>query len=420
MQQLPSNVLTGGNTPANPARTFPRTVRRGPRTSVAFVSTYAPTTCGLATFTASLRAAVAEQRRSPTGLTVIRLVDEPTDDHRDDPSVREHRRGDGAALAATAAAINRHDAVSIQHEFGIFGGADGDEVTDLIDAIRIPTLTHLHTVLRQPTERQRRILSHVATRSSRSIVMSVAAASRLTAHYNVRPERITVLPHGFDPRLSSTYIPATGRPLALTWGLIGPGKGLETAIEAFAGCTDLDPLPRYRIAGATHPGVVAHSGETYREGLMDLVAELGLTDVVEFDDRYLDRTTLRNQIQQAHLIVLPYVSTEQVTSGVLTEAIGAGKPVVATAFPHAIEALASGAGIVVPPENPGEMAAAIRTICSSPATAADMARIARELAHGWGWPRIGARFDAVVDAVVHPRADRRARAVPSSVGPTGG
>lgn len=387
---------------------------------MAFVSTYAPTTCGLATFTASLRAAVAEHRRSPAGLTVVRLVDAPTDDHRDDPSVREHIRDDERSLAATAAAINRHDVVSLQHEFGIFGGIDGAEITDLIDTIDIPMLTHFHTVLREPTDRQRLILSHVATRSATSIVMSVAAARRLTAHYGVRPERIAVLPHGFDPRLSSPYAPATDRPLALTWGLIGPGKGLETAIEAFAGCRDLDPLPRYRIAGATHPGVVARSGESYREGLVELVADLGMTDVVEFDDRYLDTATLRHQIQQAHLVVLPYVSTEQVTSGVLTEAIGAGKPVVATAFPHAIEVLASGAGIVVQPEDPGEMAAAIRTVCASPAAAAGMAHAARGLAHGWGWPRIGARFDAVVDAVIRPRGTVRGRPVPTRVGPTDG
>lgn len=418
MRQFPSNVLTGAASTGSPTLVVPRTVRRRP--SVAFVSTYTPTTCGLATFTASLRGAIADHRRSPAGLTVIRLVDDATDDHRDDPSVREHIRDDERSLAATAAAINRHDVMSLQHEFGIFGGMDGDEVTDLIDAITIPTLTHFHTVLREPTDRQRRILSHVAGRSTRSIVMSVAAARRLTAHYGVDPERIAVLPHGFDPRLSSTYTPATDRPLALTWGLIGPGKGLETAIAAFAGCTDLDPLPRYRIAGATHPGVVAQSGETYREGLIELVAELGLTGVVEFDDRYLDTASLRDQIHQAHFIVLPYVSTEQVTSGVLTEAIGAGKPVIATAFPHAIEVLASGAGIVVPPEDPGEMAAAIRTVCASPASAAGMARVARGLALGWRWPRIGARFDAVVDTVLRPPSPVRGHGVKTSVGPLDG
>jgi len=112
--------------------------------------------------------------------------------------------------------------------------------------------------------------------------------------------------------------------------------------------------------------VIAHSGEAYRQGLIDLVAELGLADVVDFDDRYLVTATLRDQIQQAHLIVLPYVSTEQVTSGVLTEAIGAGKPVVATTFPHAIDVLASGAGIVVPPEDPTAMATAIRAVARLP------------------------------------------------------
>jgi polysaccharide biosynthesis protein PslF len=375
-----------------------------PSPSVAWISTYPPTTCGLATYTASLLGAVERHRSVAARCTVVSLVDEPSASTAGGIEVHEHQRGDASALARTVAVLDQHDVVSMQHEFGIYAGEDGAEAVDLIDAVATPTLVTYHTVLREPSARQRRIVTHLAARSARSIVMSVAAAKRLVTHYGVRDEQIEVLPHGFDPRLTPPPegvrhpTPPT-RPLALTWGLIGPGKGLEVAIEAFAALTDLDPLPRYRITGATHPGVVAWSGESYRQELVDLVRDRGLQDVVEFDNRYLDAPSLHAQIRSADLIVLPYLSTEQVTSGVLTEAIGAGKPVVATRFPHAVEVLASGAGIAVQQGDPTTMAAAIRTVLTEPGRAAQMAWAARRVARDWTWPVVAARFEQIAGTV---------------------
>jgi polysaccharide biosynthesis protein PslF len=374
--------------------------------SVGWVSTFPPTTCGLATYTASILGAVERQRSVAGRCTVISLVDEPSGPSGAGIEVHEHLRGDAAALARTVAVLDQHDVVSMQHEFGIYAGDDGAEATDLIDAVATPTLVTYHTVLREPSARQRRIITHLATRSARSIVMSVAAAQRLVTHYGVRDDEIEVVPHGFDERLMSPLgavrppDPAT-RPLALTWGLIGPGKGLEVAIQAFAALVDLDPLPRYRITGATHPRVVADSGESYRRELLDLVREYGLQDVVEFDDRYLDAPSLHAQIRSADLIVLPYLSTEQVTSGVLTEAIGAGKPVVATRFPHAVEALGTGAGITVQQGDPAAMSAAIRTVLAEPGRAAQMAWAARRVARDWTWPAVAARFDHIAATVAY-------------------
>jgi polysaccharide biosynthesis protein PslF len=393
--------------------------------SVGWVSTYPPTTCGLATYTASLLGAVERHRSAAGRYTVVSLVDEssaPTAAGAAGIDVHEHQRGDAAALARTVAVLDQHDVVSMQHEFGIYAGDDGSEATDLIDAITTPTLVTYHTVLREPSARQRSIVMHLARRSARSIVMSVAAAQRLVTHYGVRADQIEVLPHGFDPRLTP---PPEGvrppdpsnRPLALTWGLIGPGKGLEVAIEAFGALTDLDPLPRYRITGATHPGVIAWSGESYRQGLLDLVRDRGLQDVVEFDNRYLDAPSLHAQIRSANLIVLPYLSTEQVTSGVLTEAIGAGKPVVATRFPHAVEVLASGAGIAVQQGDPTAMSAAIRTVLAEPGRAEQMAWAARRVARDWTWPVVAARFEQIARTVANedPRRVDVARAGPSQL-----
>jgi glycosyltransferase involved in cell wall biosynthesis len=185
----------------------------------------------------------------------------------------------------------------------------------------------------------------------------------------------------------------------LTWGLIGPGKGLESAIEAFADLVDLDPRPRYLIAGATHPRVREAAGESYRESLVSLVRRLELQDLIEFDDRYLDRQSLARMVRSADLVVLPYESSEQVTSGVLVEAIAASKPVLATRFPHAVELLSEGAGIIVPHGDIGALSAALRRLLIDRRMTSRMAMEAQRLASGWDWPAIGQRFGTMMSTM---------------------
>lgn len=364
-------------------------------TSVGFVSTYPPTVCGLATFTASLRGAIATTRAAPSDLGVLRLVDEERagPDH---DRVHAHRRNDPASLRAGVRRLNTFDVVSIQHEFGIYGGADGREVLDLVGRLDVPAATTLHTVLATPTANQRRVVERLVAASRRAIVMSQTAAQRLVDHYEVDPDVVTVIPHGTDPRFAGPSLVAGERPLVLTWGLIGPGKGLEVAIEAFAELADLEPQPRYLIAGATHPNVRRESGEAYREGLVALVHRLGLEDVVEFDDRYLEPDDLARLVRSADLVVLPYASVDQVTSGVLVEAISASKPVIATAFPHSVEVLSGGAGMLVPHADAPALGAALRTALTDSVAARRMARAAGRIAQGWDWPTIGRRYDELL------------------------
>ena len=381
--------------------------------SISFVSTYPPTVCGLANFTASLRAALATTRGSAWGLGVLRLVDR-VDDGWGRDSVHVHRRGDAWSLQAAVRRLNRFDAVSIQHEFGIYGGSDGHEVLDLVDRLDAPVATTLHTILGRPTEAQRTIIERLVAASARTIVMSRTASERLVAHYDVDPDAVTVIPHGTDPRFAGPSLASGVRPLVLTWGLIGPGKGLEVAIEAFAGLGDLVPRPRYLIAGATHPNVRRDSGETYRRGLEALVERLGLGDVVEFEDRYLEADDLARLVRSADLVVLPYASVEQVTSGVLVEAIAASKPVIATTFPHSVEVLSGGAGMLVPHGDVPALAGALRSVLSDPLAAARMGRAAGRIAQGWDWPTIGRRYDALFTDTarglpVSPRPSRPAR-----------
>ena len=377
--------------------------------SIGFVSTYPPTVCGLATYTASLLKAIADNPRSRAGLGVIALGNGP--ERITAPEVAlHHQNGNASSLEMAARILNSYDTVSIQHEFGIFGGTDGEEVIDLISKLTVPTAVTFHTVLDDPTPRQRAIIDRLSAEADRIVVMSQTASRRLVLRYGIDRNRIEVIPHGADPRFAGPSLVTGDRPLALTWGLIGPGKGLESAIEAMAGLADLSPLPRYLIAGATHPHVREASGETYRQSLISLVHRLGLEDLIEFDDRYLDRETLARTVRSADLVVLPYESVEQVTSGVLAEAIAASKPVIATRFPHAVELLSEGAGITVPHGDIGALSAALRLLLVDQRLTSRMAMEAQRLADGWFWPAIGQRFGAMMSRLA-PRGrsiDQRA------------
>ncbi|MDH3259874.1 MAG: glycosyltransferase [Acidimicrobiia bacterium] len=377
--------------------------------SIAFLSTYPPTSCGLATFTAALRGAVAKGRGSDGGLGVVSLVDRRLGERKPD-FVHEHLNGNSASLEGALVALNAHDAVFVQHEYGIYGGPDGREVLDLLSGLDIPAVVTLHTVLSQPSPSQRSILEKTVALAERTIVMSDTANLRLLNGYRVDPAKVRVVPHGARVSLGGPSLANGTRPVVLTWGLIGPGKGLEMAIDAFAGLQDLRPLPRYIILGKTHPKVQASQGDAYLEGLAARVHDLGLDDVVEFDGRYLDTDALAVAVRQADLVLLPYESTEQVTSGVLVEALAAGKPVIATAFPHAVELLGGEAGIVVPHGDAVTLTAALREVLANPSLQARMAVEARLIGSTLYWPAIGRRYDRMATKLVAQHQAARALA----------
>lgn len=376
-------------------------MRNAPSTSIGFVSTYPPTVCGIATYTSSMVKALTVHRGPRRRVGVVSLTDRNVG-VAGPPVVFHHRVGDPASLAAAIEILNTYDTVSIQHEFGIFAGPDGSEVIDLMAGLTVPTVVTLHTVLTEPTSHQREVIERICRLSHRIVVMSQTAADRLAERYAVDRELISIIPHGADPEFAGGSRPAGDRPLVLTWGLIGPGKGLEWAIEACAGLVDLKPLPRYLILGATHPQVRQESGESYRDSLTSLARRLQVDAIVEFDDRYLNRKTLARLVRTADVVVLPYESVEQVTSGVLVEAIAAGKPVVATPFSHAVELLSGGAGVLVPHGDPAALTDALKDLLAHPEAMAGMAQRARELAEGRYWPSVGRQFAAMVSQM--PRA----------------
>lgn len=362
----------------------------GPSMAIKFgvLSTFPPTQCGLATFSQAL---ATHLQGSGADVGVVRVVDRPQAPLR----LVTHQfvlTAPGAAGAA-ADALNTFDVAIVQHEYGIYGGRDGVEVLDVLAEVGVPIIAVLHTVLAEPTAHQHHVLAGVVEAASVVVTMTETARQRLITRWGVNPANVTVIAHGAeDNRTLVRDRPKTSARTVLTWGLLGEGKGIEWALEAIAGLTDLTPRPVYRVVGQTHPRVLEREGEAYRDRLQALVRSFGIGSMVEFVGRYLDGETLRRIVRDADVILLPYDSRDQVTSGVLTEAVVAGKPVVSTAFPHAVELLSSGAGILVPRQDPAAISAALRRVLTEPGVAAPMAATARALAPALLWPAVAEQY----------------------------
>jgi glycosyltransferase involved in cell wall biosynthesis len=360
-------------------------------TRFGFVSTFPPTQCGLATFTAALRGALLHSTTDEGW--VVRLVDAPAPQPSDEVAA-ELIMDDSASLRRAAAQLNLCDVAIIQHEYGIYGGADGREILHLLDQVRVPRVVVLHTVLTQPTPHQRKVLEAVMAKADAVVAMTATARERLAAGYAIDMAKVCVIAHGAAAR-PTTMAETTarlGQFTVLTWGLLGPGKGIEWGIEAMAMLRDLRPAPRYVVAGQTHPKVLLHEGDAYRERLRAQVRQAELESVVTFDGHYRSTTALASLVRSADVVLLPYDSTEQVTSGVLIEALAAGKPVVATRFPHAAEVLAGGAGLLVPHRDPAAIAAALRSVFTQGDVMTRMASAAAATAPQLLWPVIADQY----------------------------
>ncbi|HEU5420243.1 MAG TPA: glycosyltransferase, partial [Streptosporangiaceae bacterium] len=303
-----------------------------------FVSTFPPTQCGLATFTAALRGALLHGTADEGW--VVRLVDSP-EQRPGDAVVTQLIAGDSASVHHAAAQLDLCDVAIVQHEYGIYGGTDGSEVLHLLDRVRVPCVVVLHTVLTDPTPHQRQVLESVMAKASAVVTMTMTARERLAAGYAADMTKVSVIAHGAPAPETTMAEPTfrTGQFTVLTWGLLGPGKGIEWGIEAMAMLRDLQPMPRYIVAGQTHPKVALREGDAYRDRLREQVRQAELGPWITFDGHYRNTGALASLIRSADVVLLPYDSAEQVTSGVLIEAVAAGKPVVATQFPHARELL---------------------------------------------------------------------------------
>jgi polysaccharide biosynthesis protein PslF len=361
------------------------------------LSSAPPTPCGLATFSTALGRSL---ERQGVGVGIARVVDAP----EGPPTPVLAHLGDLVASDPTSTsrvvdALNGCDAVFIQHEYGLYGGLDGSDVLRVLGGLEVPVVATLHTVLSRPTAHQRRVLNRVLRRADAVVVMTDKAETILRATNDVGGTPVWVIPHGAALGPAAPRAPHE-RPVLLTWGLIGPGKGIQWVIDALVDLGDLDPAPLYVIAGRTHPKVLAHEGDVYRDSLIRRVDERGVGHMVHFDNSYRTLESLSELISDSDVVVLPYDSRDQATSGVLVDAVAAGRPVVATAFPHAIELLSSGAGIVVDQGDVGALSAAIRRIVTDDRLAAAMGAEAHKIAPGLSWDAVGSQYLALANQLL--------------------
>jgi glycosyltransferase involved in cell wall biosynthesis len=369
--------------------------------SFGILSSFPPTACGLATFTAALASGLAA---NDADVGVVRVVDDTcAQTSQSERVVGELVNGSRHSLGASSDSLNQFDVAVIQHEYGLYGGADGEDVLEIIGGLHIPSIVIAHTILSNPTPHQRSVLNEVAALADRTVVMTEAARVRLCENFDVDASKVTTIAHGAAVPPRRVVPDRTERPVILTWGLIGPGKGIERAIEAMRALHDLPMRPRYLVAGRTHPKVLAAHGESYRDARIEQARQHGISSSVDFDDDYRDVAALTTLIQSSKVVVLPYDSKDQVTSGVLVDAIAAGRPVVATAFPHAVELLASGAGLVVDHDDPDAMARALKRVLTRPELAASMAAEASRLAPSLGWTVIAGEYLLVGQGLLSER-----------------
>jgi glycosyltransferase involved in cell wall biosynthesis len=366
--------------------------------SFGILSAYPPTLGGLSTSSAALSKALFA---SGSAVRVVRVADGSL--CSDARVVGELVNGSAASVAAAADLLNESDVAIVHHEYGNYGGTDGNEVVEILGGLDIPSIVVVHTVLNDPTPNQRSVLEKIAAMADQVVVMSEAARQRLQDGFDIDRRKVTTIAHGATV-LKNTQVKRSGRPTLLTWGLIGPGKGIERVIEAMGSLCELRGRPRYLIAGRTHPKVLAADGEAYRDARADQARRAGLADSVHFDANYRDVSSLTTLVRSAAVVVLPYDSTDQVTSSTLVDAIANGRPVVATAFPHAVELLGSGAGIVVGHDDPEALASALRQLLTDPRLAGSMAAEARRLAPTMAWPIVANAYLLLAQRIITERS----------------
>ncbi|HUG00212.1 MAG TPA: glycosyltransferase [Ilumatobacter sp.] len=377
----------------------------GTERTFGIVSTFPPTTCGVATFSAALAAGLIADGAS---VDVVRCGPTP---RTEDALVLASLTDGPPAGADPAEVLNRTDLVIVQHEYGLYDGPDGDSIIALMEAVTVPIIVVAHTVVTAPTTGQRHVLERVCALARAVVVMTETARDRLFAGFDVDQHKVLVIPHGAATPESggAPLARPAGRPLRLlTWGLLGPGKGIEWAIDALDHLNDVVPHPNYVIAGATHPKVRERHGEAYRDMLMKRAHGSSARSHISFDDSYRDMASLNSLIRSADVVVLPYDSLDQVTSGVLVDAVAAGVPVVSTAFPHAIELLSTGAGVVVPQRDAVALGAAIRLVVTHHERRAAMATEASRLAPDLAWSAVARRYGQLADRLLAAPLQRSA------------
>jgi glycosyltransferase involved in cell wall biosynthesis len=370
-------------------------------TRIAFIGNYLPRECGIATFTTDLCTAVAEEYGE--GRLFAIPVNDPESSYEYPQQVRLELEQEDIASYERAAEFlnyNGNDLVCLQHEYGIYGGSAGRYILALLRRLKMPLVTTLHTVLREPDPNQRIVLEEIAQLSDRLIVMSELAAQLLCEVYSVPRGKIDVIPHGvpdmhfMDPNYFKDRFGTEGKSVLLTFGLLSPNKGIENVIRALPAILARHPNVVYIVSGVTHPHIRKREGECYREGLQALAKELGVTSHLILNNRFVSAEELIEHVGAADIYITPYRQEAQVVSGTLAIALGAGKAIISTPYWHAKELLAEKRGVIVPFDNPGAIAESVLALLENDAERHAMRKRAYLYSRGTTWPKTARAYMA--------------------------
>lgn len=365
----------------------------------AFLGGYAPRLCGIATFTSDLCEAVATA--VPASHVYSCAVNDRVAGYDYSPRVRfeiAEQSLDSYRRAADFLNFDKADVLCVQHEFGIYGGQAGSHLLALLKEVRMPVVTTLHTVLEKPDPVQRAVMDELVDRSDRLVVMAQKGREILRETYGVTESKVDVIPHGIPdmPFVESAayknQFGVDGRTVLFTFGLLGPGKGIEHAIEALPAIIKRHPDVVYLILGATHPHLLAAEGESYRLGLERLVEDVGVQDHVIFYNRFVSLDELKEFIGATDIYLTPYLNEAQITSGTLAYVFGAGKAVVSTPYWHAAELLAEGRGTLVPFRNPDAIAQGVLGYLDHPEQLVKTQESAYQFGREMIWPIAANRY----------------------------
>ncbi len=436
--QRPFHPRAADRLPLRGAATTRRTHRvRAATIRIAFVASYVPRRCGIATFTSNLVGAV--RAADPSTTARLAAIDEPTVLRPYASEVRWRiRQGLPESYRAAARSINASNAevVNVQHEFGLYGVwtepafVDGrwtaveyvDHLRPFLEELRKPVVTTLHTVLPQPIASVRSAVSGIAELSDEVIVMATTAVGILEDVYGIS-KPLRVIPHGMPSierggrQRLKTKLGVEGRTIISTFGLLDPGKGIEFMIDAMPEVVERHPSALYIVAGQTHPDLLRSRGEEYRKKLVAQAQALGMDGHVAFIDEYMSQRDIIELLLATDVYVTPYLEPNQITSGTLSYALGAGKAVVSTGYLHAAEALADGRGVLVDFRSADQLARAVAGILDDPAAKDAFEEAAYAYAREATWPRSGRAFLDVAKEVAS-RKRRPARGAAAAAAST--
>ncbi len=362
------------------------------------LGTYPPKQCGIATFSMDLRNSLMIHGND---VQVIAVSEEKNKYDYPREVVFEIDRQQRPDYIQAAAFINSSediDLVIIQHEYGIYGGTDGEYIMDLVGHLLKPYVLITHTVLPSPTRSCKNILNYLAGRAAAIVSMTKNSRNLMSDLYEAPPELMYLIAHGVpefkvqEASVLKERYGLAGRQIISTFGLIGPGKGLELGIEAVASLTGKHPEILYMILGRTHPMLVEYEGEKYRHMLEDMVSRLGIEDNVSFVNKYLSNEELGEYLYMTDIYLSPYPNKDQAVSGTMAFALGCGRAIVSTPYSYALETLSEGRGLISQEADPIELAGLMENILQNPMLKLELQSKAWKLGKNWTWSSVGRQY----------------------------